>query len=156
MVPHYGLAEQFCSDDTCQALGRIAVQVADSRRDTDTPKQAPAVSQLTATDQAKWDEIQQLANTRQLVADELPTFGQVNTNGSLRSFLDRDTVFLPIRLNGKLLLGKTGTAGFGSHFGSDQLFAAYRQNGDQLQPVAGFYLTVAARSLSEYHVAPSP
>ncbi len=156
MVPHYGLAERFCSDDTCQALGRIAVQVADFRRGADTSKQALAVDQLTTADQAKWDEIQKLAETRQLLADELPTFGQVNTNGSLRSFLDWDTVLLPIPLNGKLLLGKAGTAGFGSHFGSDQLFAAYRQDGDQLQPVAGFYLTVAARSLSGYHVAPSP
>jgi hypothetical protein len=112
--------------------------------------------ELSTTDQPKWVEMKQLADVRQLIRDELPVFGQANTNGSLRSFVDWITVFIPIQLNGSLLLGKVGTAGFGSHFGSDELFAAYRLVGGQFQPVAGFYPGVVARSLSGYQIGQSP
>ncbi len=138
--------QQFCSGDMCPDLAHMAVQAVDARQVGNPPKQTIEAAKLPAAVQAKWAEMKQLAYARQLKGDELPTFGQANTNGSLRSFIDWNTVFVPVQLGGELLLGKVGPAGFGSHFGSDELFAAYKLVGNQLQPVAGFYLSVVARS----------
>ena len=95
-------------------------------------------------DRDQWAEMMRLAESRRLAEDDLPTFGQGNPNGRLDSFVDWGTTLLPAKAGGDLLLGKIGRARFGSHFGSDELFAAYRLVEGQLEPVAGFYLEVSA------------
>ena len=153
---HFGITGRFCVGYRCPALEKAAVYLADARQLGDYATRVPDTDELSAGDQKKWAKMIQLAGERQLMQDYLPTAGQQDADLALRSFWDADRNFTPIKLGNDLLLGKVGTAGFGSHFGWGDLFAAYELVGDQFQPVAGFQLSVIARYVDGYQISSSP
>ena len=155
-TPRFGITGRLCDGAECKALEKVAVEAADSRHTGDYATHPPKANELSPEKQERWTIMKQLANERKLIKDDLPTFGQEKYVGRLHSFVDWKTVLTPVEIGSDLLLGKIGTAGFGSHYGSDELFAAYRLIGDKFQPVAGFYLSVVARSLDGYQVNNTP
>ncbi len=155
-TPLFGITRRFCNGAGCQDLERFAVEAANSRHAGNNATYPPRADDLTLEKQNRWTAMKQLAEQRKILDDNLPTFGKNDHDGSLRSFVDWKTVFMPVEIGNDLLLGKIGTAGFGIHYGSDKLFAAYRLVDHRFQPVAGFHLSILARSLDGVQVDNNP
>ena len=67
---------------------------------------------------------------------QLPTFGG-NIQGPYTEFAP-ESVTVPLVVGGQTYLGRIGHAAFAWRISPDYLVAAYRKQGDKLEPVAGF------------------
>lgn len=148
--PHYGIIDAYCDGEICAALARIAVELGDADYGGPDP-----VETSTPSDNATWTKMQQLADNSDLQHERLPTLDKPAETAH-RDLDFWNSSIVPVQIDGKILLGIFGTAGFGSHFGSADLFGVYRLAGEHLEPVAGFTLDVVARTLSGHTVASVP
>jgi hypothetical protein len=155
--PHYGIVQQFCDNKQCDALAQSAERIANPRPSDWDITQAIHALDTHPMEREKWERMASIALSTRLLGDDLPTFGQpLSSRVWTTSFWDADRGFLPVMVNGELLLGKVGTAGWGNHFGEDVLLAAYRLSDDKLEPVAGYFIGVTARLFHGYNVGDSP
>jgi hypothetical protein len=67
---------------------------------------------------------------------QLPTFGG-SIQGPYNEFAP-ETVMIPVVIGGETYLGRVGHAAFAWRVSPDYLVAAYKKQGDKLEPVAGF------------------
>lgn len=107
--------------------------------------QRASLNALTPDRQLIWNHMLALADQSHLYAEDLAMSGGNVESGLTHSYFDSD--FLPMVTDKEILLAKIGIAGRGDRFGSGRLFSVYRLRGDALEPVAGFYLGVATRTL---------
>jgi hypothetical protein len=137
----FKIAEQFCDGINCklaseQALLRIRQR---DKQPFSSPFPDPASRQLWQSD--KVQRMMQMALDAQIgqPADP-PYFNHPDTKAPVY-MSSRETFLEAFSLEGEIYIGRFGHAYSGWRASSDYLFALYRLAGDQLEPVAGFYVT---------------
>ncbi|BBP00599.1 hypothetical protein SFSGTM_13070 [Sulfuriferula nivalis] len=158
----YTVMDQFCDGNYCDALASIAPNLSDLRHanenGVDQPSN-PSDLDLRGTKRDTFMNMVRIAEKQGIKQDfEIPTLGKKHVPSiySDRTFVGWDTQLVPIVLDGHIFLGKIGTAGFGTHYGSADVLAVYKLSGDHLKPVAGFCLDVASKIVDKVIVNNSP
>ena len=160
----YGAERSYCPGADCSALARASIQEADmitrqleaeliSGRPVTSPT-APDLDDLTLSQRMSWADMTRVFQQRKPQrGSEIPTLGQDDHySGHINSIVGWDTSVFPVRLDGRVLLGVIGTAGFGMKFGEDKGSAIYDLKSENLEPIAGFYLNVVARIIHSVRV----
>ena len=153
--PEYGVREEFCAEDkACSKLRRLAVEISNTRHEspwTDTLESQWYKDEM--SEQKTWTKMLELADQQGILQETLPTLGRDTENYSdgrphtyyVHSFVNSE--FVPLEVDGKLLLGKIGLAGVAYRTGSAELLSVYQLEGDRLNPIAGFYLDVIGKTV---------
>lgn len=123
----FKVTNRFCEGVNCDAMADRALSLVTDLDDS-SPRGFGLVNKL-AGDAA--------------LDDQVPTFGgQVSGRyGSAYSSFAGGQVFLPVVVDRQMYVGRIGHAAFAWRTVPDYLFAAYRVQGDHLEPVAGLYIT---------------
>ena len=163
LTSKYGAERSYCPGANCAELANASIQEADAiarQQEADTIAGqsasltiAPDLNGLTVPERALWDQMTRLyENENPNGASGIATFGQDRSSGNIDVNVGWDTSVFPVQLNGRLLLGTIGTAGFGSKFGEDKGSTIFGLKNGSLEPVAGFYLNVDGRIITAVEV----
>jgi len=150
---HYEAAEHSCRGKSCDELTKIGGILADTYGAGEAARAELRARQLPTENVASWTRMVSIATKQNLAWADAPLSGSSGLPKSYREA--RDRFFVPIIIDGKLLLGNLGTAGFG--FGIHTygpLLSVYELVGKKLEPIAGYNFTVGGEILGTVTVDP--
>lgn len=165
--PVYSIDQFYCSGEYCASLAKIGPRLADLVSKKDRPSPTPGLvalwnASVPPPDRELWANMKQNAfETLRTVSfsasDPQNTMSYEyfdNQNGTTRFEYrgvvapGEDTAFVPIILDGKVLLGKIGSYGYGCCHATDiELLSVFNLEKRRLVPIAGMILVPSGSRL---------